>query len=105
MLLFALLPAAASAQSAGDKASDEPVNSYKSYVTGQRPAGSGLGSGTGVAGQSKVGGVIVDCLATKPISRALDLRQPEDLKRDLRNVSFDPVTGKAAGFKLFARSF
>lgn len=104
LLLFAL-PALAAAQTAGDKNADEPVNSYKSYVTGQRPAASGRGSGTGVAGQPKMGGVIMDCLATKPVSRAFDLRQPEDLKRDLRNVSFDPVTGKAAGFKLFARNF
>ncbi len=95
----------AAAQTAGDNPADEPLNSYKSYVTGQRSAAAGRGAGTGVLNQSKNGGVIVDCLAAKPKSRALDLRQPEDLKRDLRNVSFDPVTGKAAGFKLFARSF
>lgn len=101
LLLFAL-PVVAAAQSAGG---DEPLNSYKSYNTGQHLTSTTQRTSFGATSQRKAGGFILDCATAKPGARTFNLRQPEDVKRDLRNVSFDPVTGKAAGFKLFAINF
>ncbi len=104
LLLFAL-PGVAAAQATGGPEADQPLTSYKTFTTGQHLTSMPLRPGFAVTSQRKVGGFIVDCATSKPASKMLDLRQPEDLKRDLRNVSFDPVTGKAAGFKLFAFNF
>lgn len=104
-LLLCALPVLVVAPSTGAAEPDEPLNSYKTYKTGQQPASASQRPSFGEASQRKVGGFVVECVSAPSRGSLFNLRQPEDPKRDLRNVSFDPVTGKAAGFKLFTFNF
>jgi hypothetical protein len=50
-------------------------------------------------------GFLVDLVQTNNVRRLLSLRNPSDPKRDAQNISYDPVTGRAMGFKLFSIDF
>jgi hypothetical protein len=50
-------------------------------------------------------GFLVDLVQTNNAPRLLSLRNPADPKRDAQNISYDPVTGRVIGFKLFSISF
>ncbi len=50
-------------------------------------------------------GFLVDLVQTNSPRRLLSLRNPSDPKRDAQNLSYDPVTGRVMGFKLFSIDF
>jgi hypothetical protein len=50
-------------------------------------------------------GFLVDLAQTNSARRLLSLRNPPDPKRDAQNVSYDPITGRAMGFRLFSLDF
>ncbi len=50
-------------------------------------------------------GFLVDLMQTNNPRRLLSLRNPSDPKRDTQNISYDPITGRAMGFRLFSIGF
>lgn len=50
-------------------------------------------------------GFLVDLVQTNNPRRLLSLRNPSDPKRDAQNLSYDPVTARVIGFKLFSIDF
>ncbi|MCI0533768.1 MAG: hypothetical protein L0Z50_00925, partial [Verrucomicrobiales bacterium] len=50
-------------------------------------------------------GFLVDLVQTNSPRRLLSLRNPSDPKRDAQNLSYDPVTGRVMGFRLFSIDF
>jgi hypothetical protein len=50
-------------------------------------------------------GFLVDLVQTNSPRRLLSLRNPPDPKRDGQNISYDPITGRAMGFRLFSIDF
>jgi hypothetical protein len=50
-------------------------------------------------------GFFVDLVQTNSPRRLLSLRNPSDPKRDVQNLFYDPITGRAMGFRLFSIDF
>jgi hypothetical protein len=50
-------------------------------------------------------GFLVDLVQTNNPKQLMSLRTPTDPKRDAQNLSYDPVTGRVVGIKLFSIDF
>jgi hypothetical protein len=50
-------------------------------------------------------GFLVDLTSTNRPLHFLSLRKPSDPKKDAQNLSYDPMTGRAVGFRLFSIDF